>query len=155
MNHMGNGRSALFGRWTNKIGIANALGEIVNSVSGLSPETVAMIVVVGLVLGVFPVVGCATILCGMAAIALRISLPAVLLVNQLSSPLQFVLFLPLGAIGGHVWRAPITWGFVGVARDAVVGWLCICVPLGVLVYVGLLVGLRRFSRRDRRLPHAF
>jgi uncharacterized protein (DUF2062 family) len=119
------------------------------SVVGLSPTTIALILAVGLVLGVFPVYGCPTVLCVLAAIVLRLNLPAVQLINQLVLPLQLVLLVPLNRFGARVASGsaalslPASWRVAGAARDAVIGWLCLCVPLGVLLYFILAYALRR------------
>ena len=142
-----------------------ALGE-------LEPEQAALILAVGLVLGVFPVVGCPTLLCLLAALGLRLNPAALQLVNHISSPLQFMLLLPLGRAGA--WLCGATPGDTSAVQNlapynpavynlavynltvynlavgalhAVAGWLCTCVPLGVLLYVILLVLMRksRFS----------
>jgi len=118
------------------------------SVAGLSPATIALILAVGLVLGVFPVYGCPTVLCAAAAIVLRLNLPAVQLINQLALPLQLVLLVPLNRFGAHIVSRyvalPSSWGVAGAARDAVVGWLCLCVPLGIVFYFVLAYALRRW-----------
>jgi uncharacterized protein (DUF2062 family) len=112
------------------------------AVEGLSPEAVALILTVGLVLGVFPVFGCPTIFCLIAAVILRVNLPAVQLVNQLSSPLQIVLLIPLSRLGARILREPACWTLAGAARDAVAGWLCVCLPLGLVLYLSFIMILR-------------
>ena len=66
------------------------------------------------VLGAFPVYGCPTILCGLAAVALRLNLPALQLVNQMATPVQIALLLPFSRTGSWIfgYRA----GFGGVPR---------------------------------------
>lgn len=106
-------------------------------------DTIALILVLGFVLGTFPVFGCPTLLCLAAAIAFRINLPALQMVNQLSSPLQLVLILPLARMGSLIVGAPATWGVRAVAFQAITGWLCVCVPLGLALYLPLAHALRR------------
>ena len=43
---------------------------------GVTPEKLALTVALGLVLGIFPILGATTLLCGAAAIALRLKLGA-------------------------------------------------------------------------------
>src|ERR1700674_5443840 len=50
---------------------------------------------VGLVLGTFPVYGCPTLLCVLASLVLRVNLPALQVVNQLTLPLQIAMLMPL------------------------------------------------------------
>jgi len=116
------------------------------SVAGMSPESAALLLTIGLVLGVFPVYGCPTVLCALAALLLRLNLPAVQLVNQVTSPLQFALLLPFsrfGALvsGGSTLRG--AWQVAGMARDAVLGWCCLSVPAGIVLYFVLVSTLRR------------
>ena len=125
------------------------------AMEGLSAETLALMLAVGLVLGTFPVFGCPTILCAAAALALRLNLPALQLVNQFSSPLQVVLLVPLTRAGARIIGAPAGSNLVfklgGAALQAAAGWCCICVPLGIALYFTLLYSLRRSAGNGR--PH--
>ena len=53
---------------------------------GVTPEKIALSLAFGLGLGIFPVLGVSTILCTVAAIVLRLNLPAIQLVNYLAAP---------------------------------------------------------------------
>ena len=118
-----------------------------SSFTGLSPETIAMIFVLGLVLGVFPVFGLPTLLCAAAAVLFRLNLAAIQLVNQVSAPLQYALLLPLGRAGAHIMGARVSGtileNLANGARNAVVGWACFCVPFGLLLYLILAFALRQ------------
>jgi uncharacterized protein (DUF2062 family) len=119
------------------------------SLDGVSTERIALIVAVGLVLGVFPVFGCPTVLCAVAAIVLRLNLPALQLVNQISSPLQLLLLVPLARLGGYlvvVDSRATAWSLRTAAFQAVAGWCCVCVPLGVVLYFALKRILHRRAR---------
>lgn len=129
-------------------------GKIRASISSLSPETIAMIFALGLVLGVFPVFGLPTLLCWAAAIVFRLNLPAIQLVNQICSPLQYALLIPLAragakiiSLGGGGPRITVNsaffWNLAAAARNAIVGWCCFCVPAGLLLYVVIAFALRR------------
>jgi uncharacterized protein (DUF2062 family) len=130
---------------------ATALRRVANkfrdSLTGLSPEAIALICVLGVVLGVFPVFGLPTLLCAAAAIAFRLNLPAIQLVNQISAPLQYALLLPLGRAGAHITGARVGGTILETlangARNAVVGWACFCVPVGVVFYLILTFALRQ------------
>ena len=115
------------------------------AVKGLSAERIALILAVGLVLGTFPVFGCPTVLCLAAAVFLKVNLPALQLVNQLSSPLQWLLLLPLERAGSRILAFPaVTTTHIGaLAIHAVAGWFFICVPLGFVLYLTLMLLLRR------------
>ncbi|HWD00508.1 MAG TPA: DUF2062 domain-containing protein [Candidatus Sulfopaludibacter sp.] len=118
------------------------------SIEALPAEQVALLLVIGLVLGVFPIMGCPTVLCLLAAFGFRLNLPALQLVNNLASPLQLALLLPLhtagarlcgGADAGASAAGKLGWA----ALHAVAGWAFICVPVGVLTYALVLVAVRR------------
>jgi hypothetical protein len=118
------------------------------SVADHSPEQVALLLSVGLVLGVFPMVAVPTFLCLLAAFLLRLNPVALQLLNTLSSPLQIALLLPLARIGGRLCGPAIvdgSWtGAIGAAAlHAVAGWVCVCPLLGALTYFTLLLVIRR------------
>lgn len=108
---------------------------------GLSAERLALILAVGLVLGTFPVFGLPTVLCLGAALCLKVSVPALQLVNQISSPLQWLLLFPLERAGSRFLGPASHLG--SMVLHAIAGWFCICVPLGFVLYLTLMCVLRR------------
>jgi len=56
-------------------------------------------------LGIFPVLGTTTILCAVAALVLRLNLPAIQAVNYLVYPLQLVLLAPFYGVGSWLFKA--------------------------------------------------
>ena len=100
--------------------------------AGLSPENIALIIAVGLVLGTFPVYGLPTILCAAAALLLRLNAPALQLMNQIATPVQLALLLPFSRIGAHVIGHHS--GLGGAVAHAVAGWCCVSAPAGLLLY---------------------
>jgi hypothetical protein len=127
--------------------LRRTLKSFQSSFTGLSPETIAIIFVLGVVLGVFPMFGLPTLLCAAAAVTFRLNLAAIQLVNQVSAPLQYALPLPLGRAGAHILGArgsgTIFENLANGARNAVVGWVCFCVPLGLVLYLILALALRQ------------
>jgi uncharacterized protein (DUF2062 family) len=98
---------------------------------GVTPEKIAMSLAFGLGLGIFPVLGVSTILCTVAAIVLRLNLPAIQLVNYLAAPIQIVLIIPFVRVGEHLLQlAPqplsISEGFkllaMGMVHAVIVLW---------------------------------
>ena len=69
---------------------------------GVTPEKIALSLAFGLGIGIFPVLGVSTVLCTVVAIALRLNLPAIQLVNYLASPLQLALIIPFVRVGEHL-----------------------------------------------------
>ena len=112
------------------------------SFAGVSPQTIALVVAVGFALGIFPIFGVPTILCALAAVILRLNLPAIQLMNQLSSPFQLALLIPLTRLGARILGAHAAWNVAVATRSALVGWFCVCVPLGLVLYFVVLILLR-------------
>ena len=124
-----------------------ALRRVIEIAGGLSPESIVLVLAIGLVLGTFPIFGLPTFLCLAAGWCLRVSIPALQAVNQLVSPLQWALLLPLSHAGSRIFGAHVSAssvaGSVGMGMlHAVGGWFCICVPLGFVVYATLMLFLR-------------
>ena len=71
---------------------------------GMSPEKIALTIALGIMLGVTPVLGSTTVLCTLAALALRLNLPAIQLVNAVVYPLQIILLIPFFKLGALLFR---------------------------------------------------
>ncbi len=63
-----------------------------------------MTVALGLTLGVFPILGSTMLLCGLAAVLLRLNQPIIQLVNYFAYPLQFLLIIPFYQAGEMLFR---------------------------------------------------
>lgn len=68
-------------------------------IGGITPKKLALSMTFGVVLGVFPVMGSTTALCGLAAIVLKLNLPAIQLVNYVIYPAQLALIVPFIRMG--------------------------------------------------------
>jgi uncharacterized protein (DUF2062 family) len=133
---------------------------------GMSPEKIALTIALGISLGVIPVIGSTTTLCTLAALALRLNLPAIMLVNGVVYPLQLTLLIPFlraGAwlfrvegpkltivqifkmIRANVWHATIT--LFSATMHALVVWLIAGCVVSSLVYLLVVTLLRRFWMR--------
>jgi uncharacterized protein (DUF2062 family) len=118
----------------------------------LSPENAALLLTVGLVLGIFPMYGFPTILCILASLVARVNFPALQIVNQLSLPLQIAMLAPFAWLGSRIivpssGFATTIAGKLGVTvLQAVMGWVCVCIPLGLLLYFSLVSILRRHAK---------
>jgi uncharacterized protein (DUF2062 family) len=73
---------------------------------GLTPEKLSLTIALGITLGVTPVLGSTVLLCTLAAIAFRLNLAAIQLVNWLVYPFQLALVIPFYRIGGWIFRTP-------------------------------------------------
>ena len=137
---------------------------------GVTPDKIALSLAFGLGLGIFPVLGVSTVLCTVAAIALRLNLPAIQLVNYLASPVQLLLIIPFVRVGEHVVNDPpqplsISEGFklfatgvvhaVTVLWDAIVhaaiGWIVIG-PVLIFALYKLFTPLLVYAARVRLVP---
>ncbi len=115
-------------------------GRFLTATAGLKPEKVALLIAVGFVFGTFPVLGTASLLCVAAALALRLNLPALQIVGQIVTPVQYALLLPLARIGARLVRFHS--GIGGAVIHAVAGWFCVCVPIGIALYASLVFLMR-------------
>ncbi|MGC2230645.1 MAG: DUF2062 domain-containing protein [Candidatus Acidiferrum sp.] len=73
---------------------------------GVTPEKLALSLALGAALGVFPVLGTTTALCAVAALLLRLNLPAIQIVNFVVSPAQLALIIPFFRLGEKLFGAP-------------------------------------------------
>ena len=145
--------------------IARPIVELLRQ--GVTPEKMALSLALGAVLGVFPALGTTTALCALAALILRLNLPAIQIVNYFVYPLQIALLIPFFRAGEQLFGAPhlplslaqiltvVHASFWGATRflwttiwHAAMAW-CLIAPVFVaLAYVILVALLRRIARRQ-------
>ena len=133
---------------------------------GVTPEKLALTVALGLVLGIFPILGATTLLCGAAAIALRLNQPVIQLVNYFAYPVQLALIIPIYQAGEKLFgNAPIPLSipliferfradfgqflrdFGMIAVQGIVVWCILAPVLVAALYVTTRPLLRRLARR--------
>ena len=133
----------------------------------MTPEKIANSLALGAALGVFPALGWTTALCAIAAIVLRLNLPAIQIVNYLMYPAQIVLLVPFFRLGEKLFRAPhlavsapqiygmihaSAWNAIKLlwttTWHAMVAWGLIAPVFVGLMYVMLTPVLRRVLRRE-------
>jgi uncharacterized protein (DUF2062 family) len=134
---------------------------------GVTPEKIALSIALGVALGVFPVLGSTTALCALAALVLRLNLPAIQVVNYFVYPLQIALLIPFFRMGEWLFRSPHLplsvsqiyamihanmWDAIRslwtTAWHAMIVW-CLLAPVFVaIVYAVLAPVLRRVLRRQ-------
>ena len=73
---------------------------------GVTPEKLALSLGLGTAIGLIPILGVSTVLCAVAAVILRLNMPAIQLVNYLLTPLQLILIIPLLRLGEWLVNAP-------------------------------------------------
>lgn len=132
---------------------------------GVTPERIAISIALGMILGVFPVLGSTTLLCAVVALVLRLNLPAIQLVNYIVYPLQVALLIPFIRLGEKIFRArPLPLSLAQIAAKihanmwhaiqdlwvttvhAMVAWMLVCLPVAAIIYFVLLPLLRRLWR---------
>lgn len=135
---------------------------------GTSPEKLAWSVTLGLSLGTVPILGGTTLLCGIAAVAFRLNMAAIQLINYFVYPLQLLLFIPflkLGSLLYSKWHITYSitqvlamakenwWGTVKqlwlINTLGVLAWLVLAIPFSMVMYYSLLFVFRRFELKDR------
>ena len=133
---------------------------------GLSPERIALTVAVGLTIAVNPIVGTTTILCFVAAWALRLNQPIIQAINWSSYALQLLLIFPFIRLGEWIFRAPPETRslneLVAMARSnlfgtiamlgatlghAIVAWILVAPLLTAAIYFGTRPLFRSLGRR--------
>jgi uncharacterized protein (DUF2062 family) len=73
---------------------------------GVTPEKMALSLALGAAIGVFPALGWSTSLCAIVALALRLNLPAIQIVNYVVYPAQIALLIPFFRMGEKLFGAP-------------------------------------------------
>ena len=134
---------------------------------GVTPEKIAFSIALGVALGVFPVLGSTTALCELAALVLRLNLPAIQVVNYFVYPLQIALLIPFFRLGERLFHAPHLplsvpqiyamihanmWNAIRslwtTAWHAVIVWCLLAPVFTALVYAVLVPGLRGILRKQ-------
>ena len=131
---------------------------------GLTPERLALSLALGLVLGLFPIVGATTLLCLAAGFAFRLNHVALQLANHLAYPLQLPLIPAFVRLGEGLAGAPhVTFDprvlvrrfeqdAAGFVRDfgltglhGVLGWSVVAPLLLLVLYLSLKPLVRRLA----------
>jgi len=73
---------------------------------GISPDRLALCVAIGVVVGNIPILGISTILCTAIALAFRLNLPAIQIVQAAMAPTQLLLIIPFVRLGEWILRVP-------------------------------------------------
>ena len=133
---------------------------------GHTPEKIALSVALGITLGLFPIFGTTTLLCIGAAVALRLSHPAIQITNQLMYLVQIpliVVFIRMGESILGVAPSPFSVAtmlaelrahpvslferFGAAGLHGILGWAMVAPVVVVLTYAALLPIVRTVSRR--------
>ena len=139
----------------------------------MSHQKIALCIALGIVLGIFPIIGTSTLLCTVAALTLRLNLPIIQIVNYAVYPLQIVLLAPFLGVGNWLFGGQRElnfgkemiaqmqndpWGSIVKLWDLIlyaVGAWMIFSPLIVLISYQLLKPVIRNLAANRKLNKAF
>ena len=123
---------------------------------GMDPSKLSLALTSGAIIGVFPILGIATVVCGGIAAFFRLNHPAIQLANYVVFPMQLVLFFPfltleetvtgnsLDEISKTKLVETFNLGFLPAVEEltqyfmlASLGWTLALVPLFAILYFGL------------------
>lgn len=130
---------------------------------GMDSSRLSLALTSGAVIGVFPVLGIATVACTGVAAFFRLNLPAIQLANYIVFPMQIILFFPFLKIGEAVTGNALdeisptklaetfNLGFLPAIQEltqyfilASLGWALALLPLFIILYIVLkhLISIR-------------
>ena len=131
---------------------------------GMSLKKIALCITLGITLGIFPVLGVTTVLCTLAALAFRLNLPAIQLVNYMVYPAQLALLAPFYSAGSWLFDRQGSrvsgenliamiqndfWGSMtslwNLTLYAIFTWTVICPILLVVLYLSLKPAVRALN----------
>ena len=102
---------------------------------GLSADTIALTIAVGLCIAIIPIIGVTTALSFLAAWALRLNQPIIQTINWTSYPLQLLMIVPFIRLGEKLFHAPrMRFSLAELLAMAKAD------PLGTLVQLGATFG---------------
>ena len=138
---------------------------------GMSLKKITLCITLGITLGIFPVLGMTTLLCTLAALAFRLNLPAIQLVNYMVYPVQLALLVPFYSAGSWLFDQQGLrisgenllsmiqndfWGSMtslwNLTLYAIFTWTVICPILLVVLYLSLKPAVSAINsyRRQRK-----
>ena len=131
---------------------------------GVTPSRLALALSLGIVLGIVPILGITTLLCGVVAAVLRLNQPAMQVANYAAYPVQLALFVPFFHAGAWLFGLPPMeftvkqlraelhedrWGtlahYAGANVRAVMAWAVIAPVVAFVLFFALRLVLRRFG----------
>lgn len=134
---------------------------------GLEPNQIAWCISLGLVCGVFPVMGTTTILVALIALIFRLNIVLIQLIHWLVSPLQLFMLIPFFQLG-QTWFGgegagidmeliKSTWNkgwmdaiflFINLHKQAVFVWIIFAIPSVLFVFIVSKLSLKLIGRRN-------
>lgn len=138
---------------------------------GLTPFQLALTISFGVTLGLFPFIGLTSVLCFIFAFIFKLNIVVIQLVNWLVAPLQLILLVPFYQLGNYfsinlfkteVIKLEIEFfaqsaflqkiiSLLNSQISAILGWLVICAPIGLVVYFISLFAYKQFLARRKKI----
>ncbi len=131
---------------------------------GITPKKMALTIALGLIIGLFPIIGSTTLICSGVAIVLRLNLVAINLINFFVYPFQLMLFLPLIKLGEYIFQInPMPYSpeeIINMFKNetllafeklwfanlvGIAAWAVIALPIFIIVYITAYWIFRRIS----------
>ena len=132
---------------------------------GITPHKLALTVALGVMVGLMPLFGLATLICTLLGWRFRLNIPALLLICYLAAPLHLLLYLPFIKAGIYIFGADefkltideiinlfrADW-LVAIEKLwlanllGVAAWLLFSIPIVGLVYLVMLPVFRKYVR---------
>jgi len=136
---------------------------------GISPEKIALTIAIGVMVGIFPVLGSTTIMCLAVGFALKLNQPILQLLNYLMYPAQVALILVFVRFGEWIFGAPplpfsipqmmerfragparFFYEFAATFLHCIAAWLVVAPAAMTILYFTLLPILRAAARPVQR-----
>ena len=140
------------------------LKDILNQ--GLEPNQIAWCISLGLVFGVFPMIGITTILVALIALVFRLNIVLIQLIQWLLAPLQLLLLIPFFQLGqycfggnGEVINMELlksTWDkgwfdaiilIINLHKQAIFVWILFAIPSVLFIFVVSKFSIKMIGRR--------
>jgi uncharacterized protein (DUF2062 family) len=137
---------------------------------GTTPQLMVLTIAAGVVIGLFPILGATTLMCGIVAAVFKLNQPVIQAVNYLLSPAQLALLFPfyrageklfqqppvpitsVGALTERFWAGPLQFliDYGLVALYGITVWALLAPALFGLIYLGLKGPVAQLAARVRR-----
>jgi hypothetical protein len=133
---------------------------------GITPEMLALSIVLGFFIGIIPFMGVSTAICAFLALIFQLNIVAIQIANYIAYPLQLIFFIPFIKAGESVFGYTSTSlsineivqlfqeSFIEAAKmlwlanlQGLLIWVIIAVPSSLLFYYFFLFILRKFADR--------
>lgn len=136
---------------------------------GLTPFQLALTISFGVTLGLFPFIGLTSVLCFIFAFIFRLNIIVIQLINWLVAPLQLIMLVPFYQLGNyfsiHLFKTEVIkieiftqnaflqklLTLINSQISAILGWVVICFPIGLVVYVLSLFAYKQFLARRKKI----